>query len=159
MRADLPARDLPYWGDDEPLATVIERMWRLEQGGTFAVFLGCDALAQGLSRAHLHVQPLRVRSDVVHAAARRHRRAARSRSARRRATRGQHATDGYLEFLERGGRLRFADLSQHLIRGILRCRLPIITGLSSTYLYRSAREFGRTDTPDDVRGIRSGTSS
>jgi hypothetical protein len=64
---------------------------------------------------------------------------------------GQHATDGYLEFLTNGGRLRFANLSQHLIRGILRCRLPIVTGLSSTYLYRSARELP-DGTPDDVRG-------
>jgi hypothetical protein len=44
----------------------------------------------------------------------------------------QHATDGYVEFLRNGGRLRLASLSQHLLGGILRCRLPILTGLSST---------------------------
>ena len=33
-----------------------------------------------------------------------------------------------------------------------RRRLPIITGLSSTYLYRTAREYGPDDVPDDVRG-------
>ena len=32
----------------------------------------------------------------------------------------QHATEGYLEFLRLGGRLRFANLSQNFIGGILR---------------------------------------
>ena len=68
----------------------------------------------------------------------------------------QHSTDGYLEFLNRGGRLRLANLSQTLIRGLLRCKLPILTGLSSTYLYRSAREYGADDTPDDIRGLPAG---
>src|SRR2546426_2508403 len=36
-----------YWGDTEPLDTIIARMYRLERGGTFAVFLGCDALRKG----------------------------------------------------------------------------------------------------------------
>ncbi len=42
-------------------------------------------------------------------------------------------TEGYLEFLSLGGRLRFVDLSRGLVRGMLRRGLPIITGLSSTY--------------------------
>src|SRR5438105_8825822 len=36
-----------YWGDEEPLSTVVSRMWRMKAGGTFAVFLGCDALRKG----------------------------------------------------------------------------------------------------------------
>src|SRR4051812_23094292 len=32
-----------YWGEDEKLAAVIARARRLEAGGTFAVFLACDA--------------------------------------------------------------------------------------------------------------------
>ena len=68
----------------------------------------------------------------------------------------QHATTGYLEFLSLGGRLRLLDLSRYLIRGILRRKLPIITGLSSTYLYRVAREYGAEDEPDDVRGFPAG---
>jgi hypothetical protein len=68
----------------------------------------------------------------------------------------EHATEGYLEFLALGGRLRLADLTRSLVRGILRRRLPILTGLSSTFLYRSAREYGPNDTPDDVRGNPAG---
>ncbi len=140
-----------YWGDREPLAAVVDRMWQLEHGGTYAVYLGCDALRKGY-RARIYTYNLpvfdptwftRPRVDIA------------ARLSRQRAQkderRGQHATDGYLEFLRRGGRLRFANLSQRLIRAILRRRLPILTGLSSTYLYRSARELA-DGTPDDVRG-------
>ena len=36
-----------YWGTDVTLAEVIERTRKLEHGGTFAIFLACDALRQG----------------------------------------------------------------------------------------------------------------
>ena len=36
-----------YWGDDEQLDSVITRTGKLEHGGTFAVFLACDALRKG----------------------------------------------------------------------------------------------------------------
>jgi hypothetical protein len=65
----------------------------------------------------------------------------------------QNATAGYLEFIRLGGRLRFADLSQHLICELLGRQLPLLTGLSSTYLYRTAREVGAADVPDDVYGL------
>src|SRR5207237_8581913 len=48
-----------YWGDKEPLDTVVARMWRLRQGGTFAVFLGCDALRKGY-RARIYTYNLTV---------------------------------------------------------------------------------------------------
>jgi len=68
----------------------------------------------------------------------------------------QQVTPGYLEFLRLGGRLRFMDLSPTLIHRVLRRRFPIITGLSSTYLYHNAREYGANAVPDDVRGTPSG---
>lgn len=145
-----------YWGEDEPLADVIARTSRLEQGGTFAVHLACDALRRGY-RATIYTYNVTVfdptwfaRPGVDIA----------DRLQRQREVktdyRLQHATEGYLEFLALGGRLRFVDLSRYLIRGILRRGLPILTGLSSTYLYRVAREFGPDDRPDDVRGLPAG---
>jgi len=68
----------------------------------------------------------------------------------------QAATEGYLDFLNLGGRIRLANLSQHLISGILRRRLPLLTGLSSTYLYQAKREYGPHDQPDDIRGVPTG---
>ena len=141
-----------YFGDSEALPAIVERMWRLEHGGTYAVFLGCDALRKGY-RARIYTYNITVFDPTwftqpgIDIAGR----LIAQRESKRDA-RVQHATAGYLEFLERGGRLRLASLSPRLLGGILRCRLPILTGLSSTYLYRSTRELDADGTPDDVRG-------
>jgi hypothetical protein len=145
-----------YWGEDESLAEVIGRTGRLEHGGTFAVFLACDALRKGY-RATIYTYNLNVFDPVwfttpgIDIADR-----LRRQREMKMDYRLQHATNGYLEFLKLGGRLRLLDLSRYLIRGILRRKLPIITGLSSTYLYRVPREYGPDDLPDDVRGLPSG---
>lgn len=145
-----------YWGDDEPLPEVIKRTGRLEHGGTFAVFLACDALRKGY-QATIYTYNLNVFDPVwftepgVDIGQR-----LQSQREHKMDYRLQHATNGYLEFLKLGGRLRLVDLSRYLIRGILRRKMPIITGLSSTFLYRAAREYGPDDTPDDVRGLPSG---
>jgi hypothetical protein len=145
-----------YWGDDESLPTVIGRLQRMEHGGTLAVFLGCDALRKRY-RATIFTYNLLVFDPTWFAS--------RAVDLSQKLTRQreiktdyrlQYATEGYLEFLHRGGRLRFSNLSQNLIRGILRRKMPILTGLSSTYLYCSAREYGPDDTPDDVRGLPAG---
>jgi hypothetical protein len=145
-----------YWGEDASLEDVIVRTGRLEHGGTFAVFLACDALRKGYS-ATIYTYNLTVFDPTwfttrgIDIGDRLHRQREIKMDYRL-----QHATTGYLEFLKLGGRLRWLDLSRYLIRGILRRRLPIITGLSSTYLYRVPREYGPDDQPDDVRGLPSG---
>src|SRR5881396_2031910 len=48
-----------YWGDDESLASVIKRARQLDHGGTYAVFLGCDALRKGY-RARIYTYNLTV---------------------------------------------------------------------------------------------------
>jgi hypothetical protein len=143
-----------YWGDDEPLPSVIARTRRLEHGGTFAVFLGCDALRKGYC-ASIYTYNLMVFDPTwftmpgVDMAER----LLRQRAAKPEFHRLQHATAGYLEFLDLGGRLRLADLSQTLIRRILAKRTPIIAGVSSTFLYRAPRERPTDDRPDDVHGF------
>ena len=145
-----------YWGDDQPLASVIRRARRLDHGGTYAVFLGCDALRQGY-RVRIYTYNLTVfdpswfgptKVDL------------RDRLARQQRVKSDPriyvATEGYLEFLELGGRIRFANLSREFIDGVLRRGIPLLAGLSATYLYRQPREFGPDDTPDDIHGVPSG---
>jgi hypothetical protein len=144
-----------YWQNIDALSSVIARTGRLEHGGTLAVFLACDALRLGFDATiytcNLNVfdptwflpgvdiaQRLRLQSQV------------------KMDYRLQTATTGYLEFLSLGGRLRLLELSRSLIHGYLRRGIPIITGLSATFLYRSRREYGIDDTPDDIRGVPSG---
>lgn len=144
-----------YWGEKETLGDVIERTRKLERGGTVAVFLACDALRKGFE-ATIYTYNLMVFDPTWFASgvdiAERLRRQREVKTD----TRLKHLTEGYLEFLRLGGRLRLTDLSRSLIRGLLRRKLPILTGLSSTFLYRTAREYGPNDTPDDVRGSPGG---
>ena len=132
-------------------------MYRMEHGGTFAVFLACDALRRDY-HATIYTYNLLVfdpswffgRPEGFIAE-----RLAQQRDVKP-DRRLQHVTPGYLEFLELGGRLRFRDLTPRLIHRILELRYPIITGLSSTYLYRHPREHRPRDLPDDVRGSPAG---
>ncbi len=145
-----------YWGRQEPLQDVIARTGRLERGGTVAVFLACDALRQGF-QATIYTFNLTVFDpswfagtvDIGE-------RLLRQRAEKRHDERIQEVTPGYIEFLRLGGHLRLTDLSRDLLRGFLRRRLPIITGLSATYLYRAMREYGPHDEADDVRGTPGG---
>jgi hypothetical protein len=145
-----------YWGADVPLPEVIARTHKLEHGGTFAIFLACDALRQGY-QATIYTYNLTVFDptwfepgvDIAD-------RLQRQRDVKMHDAKLQHVTAGYLEFLRLGGRLQLTDLTRPLIRGLLRRNLPIISGLSSTYLYRAVREYGPNDEPDDIRGLPSG---
>jgi hypothetical protein len=144
-----------YWGENEPLQAVIGRARRLEHGGTLAVFLACDALRKGY-RATIYTYNITVFDPTWFAGgvdiAERLERQRRVKDDYRL----QHATEGYLEFLRLGGTLRFAELTTALVHGVLRREMPIITGLSATYLYGTPRERVLDGRPDDVEGQPSG---
>jgi len=147
---------LNYYGDRVGLEEVMADIHTLKAGGTLAVFLACAALRRGF-RATIYTYNLQIfdpswfSSPDIDIATKLREQAREKTSARIR-----EATTGYLEFLRLGGKLRFVDLTTGLIRGILRRRLPILTGLSATYLYRDKREFGPRDEPDDIRGKPAG---
>jgi hypothetical protein len=145
-----------YYNEHLELPEVIEATEQLDAGGTLAVFLAVDALRRGyMSTIYTYnlqmfdpswfTQP---DTDIAERL--------RQQAESRKNPKLRHATEGYLEFLRLGGKLRFADLTTRLIRGILRRNLPILTGLSSTYLYRARRTFGPNDVPDDIRGAPDG---
>jgi hypothetical protein len=68
------------------------------------------------------------------------------------------ATQAYLEFLKRRGRIGFEVLTANLLLRFLKKSLPVLTGLSATYLYSCAREYavGRSLIYDDVQGESTG---
>ena len=66
------------------------------------------------------------------------------------------ASKAYIEFLRRGGRLYMHDLTGELIRRYLVRDVPVLAGLSSTYLYWHAREYGPKCDSDDIRGLPAG---
>jgi hypothetical protein len=69
----------------------------------------------------------------------------------------QFATKAYLEYLELGGRVDMRDMSPALLAELMADGTPVLTGLSSTWLYGGPRETA-TDNPqdDDVGGVPQG---
>lgn len=145
-----------YFDNELPLEQLIEQIHRLEHGGTLAVFLACDALRRGY-RATIYTYNLQMFDPAWFEPPGRDLADCLKRQMKFRDRAGVGAaTEGYLEFLELGGRLKFEDLTSGLIRRYLKRGIPILTGLSATYLYHSPREYGPWSVYDDIRGKPSG---
>lgn len=138
-----------YYGDDIPLEEVVREVTALPHGGTLAVLLGCHALRRGYF-AEIYTYNLQVfdptwfrgGANLVELL-----------EAQRRVkpdAKLQLATHAYLEFLRLGGRIKYVPLTGGLLRNCLNREVPILTGLSATYLYDCAREY--RDEYDAVRG-------
>lgn len=141
-----------HFGDDLPLPRLVAEIPMLEEGGgTLEVMLAIHALKRGY-RATLHTFNLRVFDPTWFT----HRTSIAAKLEEqmkaRRSPKLRLASRGYLEFLNLGGRLRFGDLTASKLRAPLKRGLPVLTGLSATYLYRSVREIPETNEDDDVRG-------
>lgn len=145
-----------YYGQGMELQRLIDEVRVLRHGGTLAVWLACDALRRGF-KATIYTYNLQLFDPTwfypkrVNIAAR-----LRQQQEYKSASRLRTSTKGYLEFLDLGGELKFENLSRALIRHYLNQQIPIITGLSATYLYRTPREFGPESQFDDIRGEPSG---
>jgi hypothetical protein len=152
-----------FWGEDIALDQVIRETPRLESGGTLAVMLACHALRRGY-RARIYTFNLQLfdptwfaRGDLSEGRALVDLRAKLVEQARwKKGERFEAATRSYLEFLELGGELCMEDLGADILMRYLHRGVPMLTGLSSTYLYGMPREFGPHDVPDDVRGEPAG---
>jgi hypothetical protein len=147
-----------YFGDEISLTEVIGGVDMLTDGGggTLDVFLANHALARGyrvtLFTYNLHLfDPTWALLPVPDLVTRLRLQAEAKVDPKLRA-----ASDGYVRFLELGGKLRFEDLRPALIRRFLGRGTPIMTGLSATYLYQARREIPETCAPDDVRGVPAG---
>jgi len=141
-----------YWEDPIALDRLLAEVRMLPAGGTLDVFLANHALARGydvtIFTYNLHVfDPSWFPADAAALAERLRRQREVKPDGRL-----QAATAGYLRFLELGGKVRYEDLTTSLIRRYLKKGVPIMTGLSATYLYRSAREIPDTMVSDDIRG-------
>jgi Peptidase C39 family len=151
-----------YFGDQIPLHQVVSEVPQIEAGGTLAVNLAVHALRQGYS-ATIYSYNLQI-FDPTWANARGEEIAEnlRLQASHKKADPGlEVATKGYLEFLEIGGKLRFEVLTAGLIRRYLKQSLPVLSGLSATYLYNCAREYceGNDLIFDDIRGTPMGSLS
>ncbi len=143
-----------FHGDRVHLAGLIAAISPLATGGHLAVQLACHALKSGYD-ATIYTYNLRLfdptwfAPGAVDIVAR-----LRAQAKVKKSRRIKSATRHYVEFLKLGGELRYEDLTEELIIGYLEDGLPVLTGLSATYLYGCSREVGDDHLSyDDVRGV------
>ncbi len=147
-----------YHGLDLTLDQVIDATARFQDGGTLAVMLGTDALRRGFD-ATVFTYNLMVFDPSWFGHGPPDGRLSERLALRRAAkadgeARHGRAIDAYREFLRLGGTILLEDLTTGLLRRYLRQGVPILCGLSATYLYRTMREVpeGNRLREDDVWG-------
>lgn len=145
-----------YYGEKLPLDQVIDEVRMLEGGGTLGVWLACHALKRGYT-ATIYTFKLQLFDpswllpggpDIVERL--------KAQLEVKDDPKLHTATKAYLEYFKLGGRIKFTDLTPAVIRRYLKREIPIIVGLSATYLYQSMREIGDDCHYDDIRGEPSG---
>lgn len=148
-----------HWGYTMALKDLIPQIPQLREGGTLAVMLGIDALARGFEAelisynlrlldptwAGLETQGIitKLQSQLE------------AKSGKKLAEAGK----AYMQFLQAGGRLLWETLSPQLLKRYLSQGIPILTGLSATYLYNCPREYTghhNKSVYDDIRGTPMG---
>ena len=148
-----------YYGDDISLESVIAEVPYLERGGTLAVYLGIHALKRGYD-VEIYSHDLKVidptwfelpQDEIVIRL--------NDQIAHKESKRVRNASKAYMEYLALGGKLREQAFTSRLLRNFFDRNIPVLSGLSATYLYRSRREYtdghGRLHY-DDVRGFPQG---
>lgn len=141
-----------YYGDEVPLADLLGQVPTVEGGGTLGVLLATHALERGY-RATIVTWNLKVFDPSwfpAETAVLRERLLRRAEA--RDDTKTAFACRAYVDYLDAGGRIEFLDLEPALLRRFLRKGLPILTGLSASFLYREPRERLEDGVEDDVGG-------
>jgi hypothetical protein len=142
-----------YYGDKISLKQVIREVKQLKTGGTLAVMMGNHALSRGY-QATIYTYNLHVvdptwfklsRGKIVQNL----RRQMAFKSKKRKLV---VASRAYIKFLEAGGKLLYAELDEHLIKGYLKKAVPVLAGLSATYLYGTPREISVSNKYDSIKG-------
>jgi Peptidase_C39 like family len=146
-----------YYGDAISLKQVIREVKQLKNGGTLAVMLGNHALRRGY-KAHIYTYNLNVFDPTWFKYSSKKmirclKQQMQFKNKRRKLLVASHA---YIKFLELGGELKYGELDSELIKRYLKKSTPILTGLSATYLYSTAREIPQFDIYDSIKGEPSG---
>lgn len=141
-----------YYGRHVDLSALIREVEMLEGGGTLGVHLAHHALRAGFATT-IYTYNLRVFDPTwAQLSAGELIDKLRAQASARRKRKVRLASEAYVEYLELGGDIRFAELEGGLLASHLIAGRPILTGLSATYLHASAREIPATNQSDDIRG-------
>ena len=148
-----------HFGDKIALPQVMAEVTTLEDGGTLAVYLACHALLRGF-RATIISYNLQIFDPTWATASNLEitEKLTLQLAHKKHLPGFEVTTNAYLDFLRLGGRLQFKVLTTALIRSYLKRSIPLLSGLSATYLYSTAREYddGNELVYDDIRGVSTG---
>lgn len=153
-----------YYGLDVSLEQLIQEIERSASGGTLAPFLGNHALAQGFETS-IYVHDLNIFDPswfrLKHGEADSEELIAKLDTQMKYKT-GEgirQSSLAYQKYLKLGGKLFSRMLTVQLLKDYFKKNIPIMTGLSATYLYGSTRELFTPDGVsiyDDIRGTPCG---
>ena len=146
-----------HYGDKIALNQVIREVKQLKTGGTLAVMLGNHALKRGY-KAHIYTYNLNVFDPTWFDQSSRKmiKNLKQQMNFKFKRRKLQVASRAYIKFLEWGGELHNAELEASLIIKYLKRGIPILTGLSATYLYGTPREIPQFDIYDSIKGEPAG---
>lgn len=138
-----------------PLKKLISEIEFLEGGGTLGVFLGIDALKRGF-KATIHSYNLKIfdptwcklkmpelREKLLKLRGAKH------------APKLRKAIEAYVRFIDLGGTVVLTDLRASMFQKYFKKDVPVLCGLSATYLYQCMREFTNEKDEsvfDDIHG-------
>jgi len=146
-----------YYNDPIGLKEVIREVKSLKSGGTLAVMLANHALKRGY-RAHIYTYNLNLfdPSWFQEPAPRLVEFLDAQMKFKRNRRKLQVASKAYIKFLESGGEVRQQELDENLLKSYLKRSIPILVGLSATYLYGTPREIPKFDIYDSIKGEPAG---
>ncbi|MEQ8925794.1 MAG: peptidase-C39 like family protein [Fulvivirga sp.] len=146
-----------YFGDNIALSDVISEVKQLRSGGTLGVLLGNHALARGYKVTIYTYNLSTFDPSWFDGKTNISKKLEQQLIVKPKDKRLKTASKAYLKFLSNGGEIKFHDLTPGLLKSILNTGVPILTGLSATYLYDSPRERGDFEIVfDDLGGKPSG---
>jgi hypothetical protein len=139
---------------ERPVAVerLIEEIPSLPDGGTYAVYLGIDALRRGY-KALIHSWNLHLldpswfppKKEVLLEKLS-------SSRAYRKGKKERKALEALETYIELGGEISMEPLTRELLRRHLIKGRPVLTGLSSTFLYQQVRQIPSTGEDNDLEG-------
>ncbi len=141
-----------YYGNEIPLETLKSEVEHWQTGGTVSVNLGRHALNSGFN-AEIYPYNIKLFDPTWKKLNSKELQNKLNLSRKRTRSKKQKKVIGfYLDFLRKGGILKFDDLDEDLFDKLFSKKKPIIVGLSATYLYQSMRETPDNEENDIIGG-------
>jgi hypothetical protein len=140
-----------YYSHPTTLDKLKHEIEHWQTGGTVAVNLARHALGHGF-KAEIHTYNIKIFDPTWNGLEPKELSLKLKKRQRKiRSKKQKKVINFYLDYLKKGGVLKFDDLNEDLLTSLFKAHHPIICGLSATYLYQNMRETSDNE-EDDIVG-------